>query len=82
MATGKPPFANIHPLKVISVIPSQPTPKLEGDHWSKEFKNFVAACLIKDPKKVSLSRSAFDVVIYHAALYSVLKSIFFSNTLL
>jgi len=77
MATGKPPFANIHPLKVISVIPSQPTPKLEGDHWSKEFKNFVAACLIKDPKK----RPEIDLLfkhpfVKHAGPVGILRELF------
>lgn len=51
MATGRPPHARVHPLKVINIIPAEPPPKLEGDEFSKEFKNFVSVCLIKDPKK-------------------------------
>lgn len=50
MATGKPPHANLHPLKAINLIPRSPPPKLKGD-FSKEFQEFVSMCLLKDPKK-------------------------------
>ena len=48
LATGQPPHANIHPMKVLFQIPKQPAPKLEGGSWSKEFRDFVALCLTKD----------------------------------
>ena len=35
---------------IMSVINSDP-PTLSGSHFSKEFKNFVACCLQKDPSK-------------------------------
>lgn len=46
---GEPPNAGKHPMKVLMEIPKMPAPRLEGNHYSKEFKDFVAKCLIKDP---------------------------------
>lgn len=48
MALGKPPHSKLHPLSVIRIIPSKPSPELP-DHFSKDFKDFVKSCLIKDP---------------------------------
>jgi serine/threonine-protein kinase 24/25/MST4 len=50
LANGEPPHANIHPMKVLFHIPRQNAPRLEGN-WSKEFKDFVALCLTKDPDR-------------------------------
>lgn len=46
---GEPPNAGKHPMKVLMEIPKMPAPRLEGTQYSKEFKDFVAKCLIKDP---------------------------------
>ena len=48
MAHGEPPHANVHPMKVLFLIPKQSAPRLEGSQWSKDFKDFVACCLTKD----------------------------------
>lgn len=48
MVTGKPPYHNIHPLKLVSLIPRQKTPDLPPGH-SPEFIEFVSKCLTKDP---------------------------------
>lgn len=52
MAEGKPPYSNIHPMRAIFMIPSRPPPRLtEPDKWSKEFNDFVALALTKNPEQ-------------------------------
>lgn len=46
---GEPPNAGKHPMKVLMEIPKMPAPRLEGNQYSKDFRDFVAKCLIKDP---------------------------------
>jgi len=48
MSTGKPPFSDLHPLKVISQIPRAPPPKLPTG-FSIELNEFVNLCLAKNP---------------------------------
>lgn len=48
LANGEPPHANVHPMKVLFLIPKQSAPRLEGSQFSKDFKDFVACCLTKD----------------------------------
>ena len=51
MVNGEPPNASTHPMKVLFLIPKAPAPRLEGGSYSWDFKDFVAACLIKDPDR-------------------------------
>ncbi|RDD46619.1 Serine/threonine-protein kinase 25 [Trichoplax sp. H2] len=48
LANGEPPHSELHPMKVLFLIPKHNPPELEGN-YSKTFKEFVAACLNKDP---------------------------------
>ena len=49
MVNGEPPNASTHPMKVLFLIPKAPAPRLEGSGYSRDFKEFVASCLVKDP---------------------------------
>ena len=51
MANAEPPNASTHPMKVLFLIPKAPAPRLEGNRYSRELKDFVAACLVKDPDR-------------------------------
>jgi hypothetical protein len=44
MACGAPPHADMHPMRVLFLIPRDPPPCLEGP-FSDTFKSFVATCL-------------------------------------
>ena len=48
---GQPPHANIHPMKALFLIPKASAPRLEGNEYSRDFRDFVAACLVKDPDR-------------------------------
>ncbi|KEQ58123.1 Pkinase-domain-containing protein [Aureobasidium melanogenum CBS 110374] len=48
LANGEPPHSQVHPMKVLFLIPKEKAPRLEGGTWSREFRDFVALCLNKD----------------------------------
>uniref|UniRef100_A0A1A8G4Q4 non-specific serine/threonine protein kinase n=1 Tax=Nothobranchius korthausae TaxID=1143690 RepID=A0A1A8G4Q4_9TELE len=51
MAEGKPPYADIHPMRAIFMIPTNPPPTFRSpDLWSANFQDFVSQCLVKNPE--------------------------------
>jgi len=50
LARGEPPYAELHPMKVLFLIPKNPPPTLDAN-FSKPFRDFVSLCLQRDPKE-------------------------------
>ena len=50
LAKGEPPYSDIHPMKVLFLIPKNPPPVLQGN-FSRPFRDFVELCLRRDPRE-------------------------------
>lgn len=48
LAEGEPSNSDLHPMRVLFLIPKNNPPQLSGN-YSKQFREFVEACLNKDP---------------------------------
>ena len=52
MAEGNPPYSDLHPMRVLFLIPKNPPPTLTvPNKWSKDFNEFIAQCLTKNPEQ-------------------------------
>eukprot|EP01133_Synstelium_polycarpum_P007449 gene7449-8715_t len=49
MAEFNPPYHDLHPMRVLFMIPTSESPKLKDkDKWSPEFSDFIKLCLAKE----------------------------------
>jgi serine/threonine protein kinase len=52
LAVGQPPHADVHPMRAIFLIPNSEPPKLPEPHrYSRDFNDFLAVCLKKNPSE-------------------------------
>lgn len=62
MAEGRPPHADMHPMRAIFIIPTESPPALKHpDEWSQRFNDFIAHCLVKKPEE----RTPADELLKH-----------------
>ncbi len=50
MVKGEPPHADVHPMRVLLLIPKVDPPTLTGEQWSAAFREFVSLCLGMDAR--------------------------------
>lgn len=55
LAKGEPPNSDLHPMRVLFLIPKNNPPQLTGN-FSRNFKEFVETCLNKDPENRPTAR--------------------------
>lgn len=79
LAKGEPPNSELHPMRVLFLIPKNNPPQLTGN-YTKQFKEFVEACLNKDPENVSIVPTSIiiinTIIVHHFSTKTIINCIF------
>lgn len=66
---GNPPYYDVHPLRVLFMIPTKPTPELtNAEQYSPEALEFTTQCLNKDGSKRPTADALLNVCITRISL--------------
>uniref|UniRef100_A0A1I8BM79 non-specific serine/threonine protein kinase n=1 Tax=Meloidogyne hapla TaxID=6305 RepID=A0A1I8BM79_MELHA len=61
MAEGRPPHAEIHPMRAIFMIPTKPPPTLKvPQDWSPLFLDLISKCLVKNPEERTTAKCLLE----------------------
>ncbi|CAB1328537.1 unnamed protein product, partial [Coregonus sp. 'balchen'] len=76
LAKGEPPHSELHPMKVLFLIPKNNPPTLEGN-YCKPLKEFIEACLNKEPSFRPTAKELLKhkLIIRHAKKTSYLSEL-------
>ncbi|KAN0065894.1 hypothetical protein ACQY0O_001025 [Thecaphora frezii] len=74
LAMGEPPYADLHPMKVLFLIPKNPPPQLDAS-FSKPFREFVSLCLQRDPA----NRPSAKELLKHRFIRSAKKTFYLTE---